>query len=164
MRFPKTNPSQGMSNSKETPNNLAKYLKLPSGSTKANSLFLSTDFKKTATTKENMSNGQTDKIQGLANIVQQIQVTLNQHIETLQDKRNEERLKEANVRRGDNLTLAFKSFAVLVGFFICMMAIGALTIWIRRRCQRSKRATKQRDQDLAELKKRMKDMEEGGEE
>ena len=115
-----------MSNSEETPNNLAEYLKLPSSSTKANSLFPSTDFKKSATTQENMTNGQTDKIQGLVNIVQQIQVTLNQHIESLQDKRNEERLKEANLRRGDNLTLAFKSFAVLVGFFICMMAIGAL--------------------------------------
>ena len=153
-----------MSNSEETPNNLAEYLKLPSSSTKANSLFPSTDFKKSATTKENMSNGQTDKIQGLVNIVQQIQVTLNQHIETLQDKRNEERLKEANIRRGDNLTLAIKSFAALVGLFICMIAIGALIIWIRSRCQRSKRATKQRDQDLAELKKRLKDMEEGGEE
>ena len=125
-----------MSNSEETPNNLAEYLKLPSDSTKAKSLFQSTDFRKTATAKENMTNGQSDKIQGLANIVQQIQVTLNQHIETLQDKRNEERLKEANIRRGYNLTLAIKSFAVLVGFFICMIAIGALIIWIRSRCQR----------------------------
>ena len=81
MRFRKTNPSRGMYNREETTNNLAEYLKLPSSST---GLLKLTDFLK-ITARENMSSKQNDKIQGLANIVNQIQVTLNQHMETLRE-------------------------------------------------------------------------------
>ena len=111
-----------------------------------------------------MSSKQTDKIQGLANIVNQIQVTLNQHMETLREHRKEERQESANIRREDNLSLAIKSFGMLVGFFICLFIIGVLLIWIRNRCQKSNRANKQREIELAELKKRLKAIEEGGEE
>ena len=113
-----------MYNREQTTNNLAEYLKRPSSST---SLLKLTDFLK-ITARENMSSKQTDKIQGLANIVNQIQVTLNQHIETLREHRKEERQASANIRREDNLSLAIKSFGMLVGFFICLIIIGVLFI------------------------------------
>ena len=160
MRFRKTNPSRGMYNREQTTNNLAEYLKRPSSST---SLLKLTDFLKISARK-NISSKQTDKIQGLANIVNQIQVTLNQHMETLREHRKEERQESANIRREDNLSLAIKSFGMLVAFFICLFIIGVLLIWIRNRCQKSNRANKQREIELAELKKRLKAIEEGGDE
>ena len=171
MKFPKTNRSQGMNNREETPNNLAEYLNLPSNSTKAHRLVNLFDSwkKSTSAAKKTMasngqSNGQSDKIQGLANFIEKIQITLNQHFETLQDSRKEEWMKEANTRREDNFYLAIKSFGALVGFLLFVAAIGALTIWLRNKCKKSKREIKQRDQELAELKKRLKAIEEGGDE
>ena len=83
MRFRKTNLSRGMYNSEVTTNNLAEYLKLPSNST---GLLKLTEFLK-INAEENMSSKQSDKIQGLANFVNQIQLTLNQHMETLREHR-----------------------------------------------------------------------------
>ena len=159
-----------MKNREETPNNLAEYLNLPSNSTNAHQQVNWFDFWKKSTsaakrtmTSNGQSNGQSDKIKGLANFIEKIQITLNQHLETLQDSRKEEWMKQANTRREDNFSLAIKSFGTLVGFFLFVAAIGALTVWLRNKCKKSKRDIKQRDQELAELKKRLKAIEEGGE-
>ena len=160
MRFRKTNLSRGMYNSEVTTNNLAEYLKLPSNST---GLLKLTEFLK-INAEENMSSKQSDKIQGLANFVNQIQLTLNQHMETLREHRKEERQEAADIRRDDNLSLAIKSFGMLIGFFICVFIIGALFIWIRNRCKKSNRANRQREIEMAEIKKRLKAIEEGGDE
>ena len=166
MRFPRTNRSRGMINREDTPNNLAEYLNLPfSTSTNAHRLVNLFDLwkKSTSTAKKTMtSNGQSDKIQGLANFIEKIQITLNQHLETLQDSRKEELMKQANTRREDNFSLAIKSFGALVGFFLFVAAIGALTVWLRNKCKKSKRDIKQRDQELADLRNRLKAIEEGG--
>ena len=102
MRFPRTNRSRGMTNREDTPNNLTEYLNLPfSTSTNAHRLVNLFDLwkKSTSTAKKTMtsngqSNGQSDKIQGLANFIEKIQITLNQHLETLQDSRKEEEIEK----------------------------------------------------------------------
>ena len=170
MRFPRTNRSRGMTNREDTPNNLTEYLNLPfSTSTNAHRLVnlfdlwkKSTSAAKKTMTSNGQSNGQSDKIQGLANFIEKIQITLNQHLETLQDSRKEEWMKQANTRREDNFSLAIKSFGALVGFFLFVAAIGALTVWLRNKCKKSKRDSKQRDQELADLRNRLKAIEEGG--
>ena len=96
---------------------------------------------------------------GLANVVNKIQLTINQHWEEFHEARAIELQRAADERRQDNKHLVYNSFLMMGGFLVVLGALLIIGFWIRRKCAKMSKSKKQRNQ---RIEKRLKALEEAG--
>ena len=83
---------------------------------------------------------------GLANVVNKIQLTINQHWQEFHERRTTELQRAGEERRQDNKTLVFNSFLMLGGFLVVLGALLIIGFWIRRKCSKIIKSKKHRSQ------------------
>ena len=93
---------------------------------------------------------------GLANVVNKIQLTINQHWQDFHETRATELQRAADERRQDNKHLAFNSFLMMGGFLVVLGALLIIGFWIRKKCYKKVKSRKHRDQLI---EKRLKALE-----
>ena len=96
---------------------------------------------------------------GLANVVNKIQLTINQHWEEFHEARAIELQRASDERRQDNKHLVYYAFLWMGGFLVILGALLIIGYWIRRKCAKMAKGKKLRTQ---RFEKRLKALEEAG--
>ena len=100
---------------------------------------------------------------GLANVVNKIQLTINQHWQEFHERRTTELQRAVEERRQDNKALVFNAFLMLGGLLVVLGALLFIGFWIRKKCSKIVKKKKHRSQMIEQLQLRLKALEEGGE-